>query len=210
MYVIMLIFVENYDTSHHFLTLVNQAHEMDIASICLWNDTAMGWLYDNYYRALVGYGCQFVEQEIAEDAVQEIFAVLWQQRPVFKSRQQLVSYLYTGVHNLAYNHLRHKSVLDSYRQHITSHLEEFLLTNEPHDAFNKEEIYRQLLAAVDMLPPRQREIFLMCMEGKKNKEIATQLEISAETVKVQKRRAINALKEKLSPASLLLAYMILE
>ena len=37
------------------------------------------------------------------------------------------------------------------------------------------------------------------MEGKKNREIAAALDISAETVKVQKRRAIAALRQKLSP-----------
>jgi DNA-binding CsgD family transcriptional regulator len=37
------------------------------------------------------------------------------------------------------------------------------------------------------------------MEGKKKREIAEQLDISAETVKVQKRRAIARLRDKLSP-----------
>lgn len=37
------------------------------------------------------------------------------------------------------------------------------------------------------------------MEGKKNREIAEQLDISAETVKVQKRRAIARLRDKFSP-----------
>ena len=35
----------------------------------------------------------------------------------------------------------------------------------------------------DELPPRQKEVFLLCMEGKKNREIAEQLDISAETVR---------------------------
>lgn len=171
--------------------------EMDIVEICEWNSKSIELLYDKYYRALVGYGCQFVEKEIAEDIVQELFSVLWEHQPQFKSLAQLSTYFYTTVHNMAVNHLRHQTVHNNYRQGIIEHLQEFMLVDDTSEMFNKEEIYRQLFLAIDRLPPRQREIFLLCMEGKKNKEIAEQLQISAETVKVQKRRAIRHLREEL-------------
>lgn len=177
--------------------------KIDITEICRWNDKSIQLLYDNYYRALVGYGCQFVEKEIAEDIVQELFSVLWEHRPQFKSMAQLSTYFYTTVHNMAFNHLRHQTVHNNYRQGIIDNLQEFMLVDDSADSFNKEEIYRQLFLAIDQLPPRQREIFLLCMEGKKNKDIAEQLQISAETVKVQKRRAINHLREELGATSLL-------
>lgn len=180
---------------------------ISIIQICEWNDKSMGILYDNYYRALVSYGCQFVERELAEDIVQELFSVLWEQRPLFKSIPQLTSYLYRTVHNAAFNHLRHQTVHNNYRQAILDHLQEFMLVDDVSEKFNKEEIYRQLFAAIDDLPPRQREVFLLCMEGKKNRDIAEQLQISAETVKVQKKRAINSLREKLAPMALALLYM---
>lgn len=179
----------------------------EIIEICEWNDKSMQLLYDKFYRALVSYGCQFVEREIAEDIVQELFSILWEQRPQFKSFPQLTSYFYTTVHNAAFNHLRHQTVQNNYRQGILEHLQEFMLVDDVSESFNKEEIYRQLFAAIDLLPPRQREIFLLCMEGKKNKDIAEQLQISAETVKVQKRRAISSLREKLAPMALALVYI---
>ena len=143
---------------------------ISIIQICEWNDKSMGILYDNYYRALVSYGCQFVERELAEDIVQELFSVLWEQRPLFKSFPQLTSYLYRTVHNAAFNHLRHQTVHNNYRQAILDHLQEFMLVDDVSEKFNKEEIYRQLFAAIDDLPPRQREVFLLCMEGKKNRD----------------------------------------
>lgn len=173
----------------------------------VWNDKTIALLYDKYYRALVGYGCQFVEREIAEDIVQEMFSVLWDSQPGFKSMAQLSTYFYTTVRNMALNHLRHQTVHNNYRQGIIDNLQEFMLVDDTSDTFNKEEIYRQLFLAIDELPPRQREIFLLCMEGKKNKDIAEQLEISAETVKVQKRRAISRLREQLSPMALVLLYL---
>jgi len=177
--------------------MLREKTDIDIMMVCEWTDKSIEMLYEKYYRALVGYGCQFVEKEIAEDIVQELFSVLWEHRPHFKSMAQLATYLYTTVHNSAFNHLRHQTVHNNYRQGIIENLQEFMLVDDTSDAFNKEEIYRQLFLAIDKLPPRQKEIFLLCMEGKKNKEIAEQLQISAETVKVQKRRAINHLREEL-------------
>ncbi len=168
-----------------------------------WDEKAIKMLYDRFYRALVAYGCQFVEKEIAEDIVQETFSVVWERQPQFASTSQLSTYLYTTVHNMAFNHLRHQTVRNNYRQGIVDNLQEFMLVDDTTESFSKEEIYRQLFLAVDQLPPRQREVFLLCMEGKKNKDIAEQLQISAETVKVQKRRAINHLREELSAPALL-------
>lgn len=42
-----------------------------------------------------------------------------------------------------------------------------MLVDDTLDIFNKEEIYRQLFAAIDELPPRQKEVFLLCMEEEK-------------------------------------------
>ena len=179
--------------------LMRGKSDAEIAMICQWDNQAIELLYDRYYRALVSYGCQFVENEVAEDIVQELFSVLWERRPLFNSVSQFSTYLYNTVHNSSLNHLRHQTVRNNYRQSIIDNLQEFMLVDDTSDIFNKEEIYRQLFAAIDELPPRQREVFLLCMEGKKNKEIAEQLDISAETVKVQKRRAIAQLRGKFSP-----------
>lgn len=179
--------------------LMRGKSDAEIAMICQWDNQAIELLYDRYYRALVSYGCQFVENEVAEDIVQELFSVLWERRPLFNSVSQFSTYLYNTVHNSSLNHLRHQTVRNNYRQSIIDNLQEFMLVDDTSDIFNKEEIYRQLFAAIDELPPRQKEVFLLCMEGKKNKEIAEQLDISAETVKVQKRRAIAQLRGKFSP-----------
>ena len=179
--------------------LMSEKSDIEIAIICQWDNQAIELLYDKYYRALVSYGCQFVEMTIAVDIVQDLFSVLWERRPFFNSISKFSAYLYNTVHNSALNYLRHQTVHNNYRQSIVDNLQEFMLVDDTLDIFNKEEIYRQLFAAIDELPPRQKEVFLLCMEGKKNREIAEQLDISAETVKVQKRRAIARLRDKLSP-----------
>ena len=71
------------------------------------------------------------------------------------------------------------------------------------EAVNDEEIYRHLFKLIDELPPRCREIFLLYMEGKKNEEIAAMLQLSVETVKTQKKRAMAYIRDNLDKAVLL-------
>ena len=61
----------------------------------------------------------------------------------------------------------------------------------------EEEIRRLLYREIDGLPEKMREIFLMYMDGRKNEEIASILQISVETVKTQKKRAVKQIKSKL-------------
>lgn len=176
-----------------------ESKDWSIEKICLWNKDSMVLLYDNYYQALVGYAMQLVDNNVAEDIVQDIFSIIWERRPEFNNMASFKAYLYNSVRNHALNHLRHENVHNNYVMNVNTKSDEFRITDDGSEDMNTEEIYRLLFKAVDTLPQRQREIFLLSMEGKKNAEIAAMLEISAETVKVQKRRAITSLKNKLSP-----------
>lgn len=62
----------------------------------------------------------------------------------------------------------------------------------------QEEVYAILINALDSLPEKCKEVFeLSCLEGMKYKDIAQQLNISINTVKSQRARAIELLKVKL-------------
>ena len=171
---------------------------ISITDICMWNNNSIALLYDHFYAALVVYAMQSVEKEMAEDIVQELFSTLWERRLDFSSLASLKSYLYNSVGNAVKNCLRHETVLNNYAQAYKNENTEFLLTDDGHEQFFSEEVYRLLFLSIKSLPRRQREVLLLCMEGKKNLEIAQQLQISAETVKSLKRRAIATLRESLS------------
>ena len=119
----------------------------------------------------------------------------------------LKTYLYNSVRNLSVSYLRHKNVEVTHSQNVAA-AEEYHLDAAGEEEFFTEEVYRQLFAMIDQLPPRQREIFLMCMEGKKNKDIAAALEISVETVKTQKKRAIKYLKKNLGDKAFMLLVLL--
>ena len=61
----------------------------------------------------------------------------------------------------------------------------------------QEEVYRQLLASIDHLPPQCRKICLLTLEGKKPSEIAKQLDLAVDTVKKQKQIALKRLQDEL-------------
>lgn len=73
----------------------------------------------------------------------------------------------------------------------------------------EEELYSDLIDALNSLPEKCKEVFeLSCLEGMKYKDIAEQLNISINTVKSQRARAIELLKEKLKNHSELLFILL--
>ena len=69
----------------------------------------------------------------------------------------------------------------------------------------------EIYSVIEGLPPAMRRISkLAYLEGLKNNEIAEQLDISVETVKVQKKRALKQLRLKLNPESLLTLLVLIK
>lgn len=65
-----------------------------------WDEKSLQALYDNYYKALVGFSYTIVGSvEMAEDVVQDVLVNVWQKKVVFTSEARIKSYLYTSVHN---------------------------------------------------------------------------------------------------------------
>lgn len=55
---------------------------------------------------------------------------------------------------------------------------------------------------------RQRDVFLLAIQGKRNSEIAVQLGIALETVKTLKKRGKQKLRDTISPQAMLLLSII--
>ena len=160
-------------------------------------------LYDEYYKVLVLYAINFLSsQQAAEDIVQELFATMWEKKMKFLSLPSFRTYLYNSVRNASLNYLKHQNVESLYLEHLANTYREII--EEEEEDTNEEEVYRLLFRAIDKLPTRCREVFLLHMDGKKNEEIATLLGISIETVKTQKKRAIQFIKEQMGTCYFLL------
>lgn len=183
---------------------------IDLNVIQLWDNRAMEVLYDYFYKALVAFSTQMIgEQQAAEDIVQEVFFSVWKQKNQFRSVGSMKAYLFNAVRNESLNNLRHRKVRQETITEVQEQYKAMLLSIDEDEELHKAEVYRQMFLAIDQLPSRQREIFLMAVKGKKNSEIAQALNVSINTVKTLKRNGLKTLRGQLSTDSMLLLLFLL-
>lgn len=163
--------------------------------------------YMKYYRIVVVYALRIIaDQVIAEDIVQDAFSNIWERHLHFDTELSARSYLYTTVRNLCLDAQKHESVVLDYKNNAAKTTS---ITTPDEDYMDKDEVLRRVLEMIDAMPSRQREVFLHIMEGKKAKEIAEMMNISLNTVKMQKRRGIDAMRQKLDPEAFGIMLIIL-
>ncbi|MEG0795778.1 MAG: RNA polymerase sigma-70 factor [Odoribacter sp.] len=159
-------------------------------------------LFRDFYDSLVLFAMKYVgEQGEAEDIVQDLFVAVWEKKDNFLSYNSFRIFLYNSVRNTCLNSIKHRKVEEKYADYSFNHAE--FGESEDWDIL-EEEIYRKLFKAIDELPPRCREVFLLSLDGKKNGEIATELHIALLTVKTQKKKAVAYLRQRLGHLFLLL------
>jgi RNA polymerase sigma-70 factor (ECF subfamily) len=153
-----------------------------------------------YFPVLTRYAKRILHTEhaAAEDVVEEVFLKLWERHASFIDMREVKGFLYTSVHNGCLNVLRSRHREQARNEAFTQ------LYTDDADAAENEVIHSELLAlvrtAIDSLPEKMREIFLLSHYKKlTNVEIASQLNLSHQTVRNQKSKALSLLKKRLLP-----------
>ena len=152
-------------------------------------------VFDRYYDHLRNY-LYYLSGDIewADDALQEVFMVIWERRNKMKE-ETLQSYMFTVGRNLFLKHNRRKAVHLKFEK---LNQEEFL-AQSPEDEILNEEFDRQLQAAISDLPERCRTIFLMNkIDIMTNQQIADRLNVSVKAVEKQITKAFKILRNKLN------------
>lgn len=173
-------------------------------------------IYYTYAPKLVAFATQYViNTEDAENIVQDVFMLLWEKWEVYGNHNNILAFLFLTVKNRCVDFLRHASHVDVWT--IQEH-EEYYLTLRCNmtalESFNdelatEEQIARRVSEALESLPPRCREIFIKNkLQGIKQKDIASQLGISVNTVESQMAIAYRILRENLHDLMPLLLFLI--
>lgn len=166
---------------------------------------AFSAIYDIYFPKLLRFTRTYlIEEEEAEQIVQDIFISLWEHKEIIPSLQNINAYLFTLVRNRCVDYLRkevnqgiHKASLSEV-ENKEMQLKLYSLEMFDDDRMSEDDIETLLQQAIDQLPDRCREIFVMSrLQNMKYKEIAQKLEISPNTVENQIVIAIRKLKEEL-------------
>lgn len=152
----------------------------------------MDELFRYNYRPLCLYALHYIADPVAvEDIVQDSFAALLERLQAGTAVANRRAYLYMMVRNRCLDHLRKAGIK-------TEELKPYdtygIIDDE--DAQQRSLIEARLWTAIDTLPEKCREIFLMSKrDGLKYEEIADELGISENTVRNQISKALKILKE---------------
>jgi len=153
-------------------------------------------LFKRYYPRLTIFANRFLNDIAAsEEIVSDIFVVLWEQRQDINFTGTVSSYLFKSVQNRCLNYLKHQKIENLY----VSYLEREQLLNETtfaaESVYLEKEMALQINAALQNLPEKCREIFMMSrFEHLKYKDIASKLNLSPKTVERQIGIALDKLR----------------
>lgn len=135
----------------------------------------------------------------AEEVVSDVFVKLWRQRTNLPAAGALKYYLYKSVRNTALNYIKHNN-----RRSAGHYRWEVLIRNgktpTPEDFLITKERLRSIRDAIQALPPRCQEVFILVKEeGLSYAEVASLLDISVATVNVQITIALKKIWTALGP-----------
>jgi RNA polymerase sigma-70 factor (ECF subfamily) len=167
------------------------------------------YYFNHYYSPLVFYCTKLTNnRESAKDIVVEAFIKLWKNKESITEYCKVKPLLYRTVYNASIDYLRKQktreqaiSILSSDGQFIQGNILEKLIETET---------YQHLYSLLSTLPFKCRQIFQMFyFQDKPIKEIAEELGISVNTVKSQKQRAIQLLKERQALISFVTTFLLI-
>lgn len=166
-------------------------------------------LFRSYFTPLCSFAQKFVnDSDEAKDIVHNVFINLWTKRDEIDIGSSLKSYLFQGVQNRSLNYIRdNKRLVQFDTPQSEAELNNYL---ESRDHLESSEAESRINSALDGLPEKCKEIFLMNrFDGFKYREIAEKLNISIKTVETQMSRALKTLREKLSDMITVLVFLLL-
>jgi RNA polymerase sigma factor (sigma-70 family) len=161
------------------------------------DEAALDQLIQQQWWPLIYYvSRQVQDQDLAEDVVQEAFLRLWANRRKIPI-EALVPYLYTIVRHVMTDHLRRASR----RERILrdrARGDDDAVPLEPARDSERAELRTAMTSAIDELPARRREAFVLVhVLGHSYKEAAAIMGIQAQTVADQVSAALFGLRAKL-------------
>ena len=161
-------------------------------------------VFQTFYRPLCLYAIHYLQNmDEAEDTVQDCFVRLLERNPM-NMPENLKSFLYTSVRNACIDRLRRQSPFVS---EISPSDLSGVISDEQAVASSFREA--ELWTAIEQLPDRCREIFLMSKrDGMTYREIAEELSLSEKTVEHQISKALKVLRGKKEDFFYLLSFAL--
>lgn len=156
------------------------------------------WIIERYQRPVVQMSFNLLrDRHAAEDVAQEVFMAVFEKLSTFDPmRCKFSTWLFTITRNKSINYLRKK------KQPVSVDPQEITSAVNPGDPIGRKEFFRQMDAALNQLPARQKRAFVLAeFENLPYDEIAQIECVSIGTVKSRIHRAKRKLRKTLEHLS---------
>lgn len=157
-------------------------------------------LFRRYFQPLCSHAARFVyDKAVAEDIVADLFQVFWQKKVYERIDYSYRAYLYQAVRQNCLLYLQREAgiTISADRQPGELHAS----VSSPIDQIQYDELSERIDVVIRGLTPSVRRVFLLSrFEGRRNREIASELHISLKTVEAHLTKALalfrNALRHE--------------
>lgn len=169
----------------------------DLDAIRRGDPAALACVLERYWPPVVRYVRRLIEErDAAEDVAQEVFVRLWERREAWDRDGSLRALLFRLARNLAVDEIRRGSA----RRRAGERAPRATDPPTPYACLEREELARAVARAVDALPERRREVFVLVRyHGLSYRETADALALSPQTVANHLSLALADLRAALGP-----------
>lgn len=160
--------------------------------------TALDEALRRYWSPVVAYLLRICDApDVAEDVAQRTFLRLWERRSSWRQSGSLRGLLYRVARNIAVSEYRSERARERAEAVNASYA---VAPPTPLALHESEELRHALDRAIEALPTRRREVFILrCIHELSYREIAEIMGISTQTVANQLSAALATLRDTLSP-----------
>lgn len=159
------------------------------------DEHAFNIIYQHYFSFVCNKVARLLHSpQLAEDVTQEIFIKIWEGRSGLAEVKSFPSYLFITARNHSINVLKSAARSEAGMGEIIRH---FHAAPQPaNDEIQNNEYVRFIRKKTEELPPRTKEIFLLCREQSKTySEVAAALGITRDAVKSRMMHAMKLLRD---------------
>lgn len=172
--------------------------------------TAFNEIYARYSRPLYLYITSKTDTgEVSKDILQDLFTSIWEKRHTLAIQQSLKSYLYQTVRYKIIDVYRRNATYRKYLQQLIEHFD--AQPNNISDTMDHKTRAYEVLEAINRLPEKMKEIFMLSrFENLSIEQIASQLDLSQQTVKNQISKALKILRTHSAQADIVVIALLIE
>jgi len=176
---------------------MSKENEVLLTKLMSGDKQAYEWLFNCYYPKLTFFANRFVnDMSIAEEITGEVFVVLWEKREQLNITSSVDAYLYSMTKNRCINYLKHLKIENLYLNYLQKNNLLDTCAADIEAGYNDKELAQQIQFAVDSLPEKCRQVFMMSRyEDMKYRDIAARLDISSKTVERHMGIALERLRK---------------